>query len=76
MEYGIYLKSSTNYEMTLTNKAVYQTFSSKEEAITERDRIEAELRDAFQRNAVPAPLSFIGLGVCQMTDGTSIIPIQ
>jgi hypothetical protein len=73
--YGIYLKSSTNYEMTLTTKAVYQTFSTKEEAITERDRIEAELRDAFQRNAVPAPMSFIGLGVCEMTDGTSIIPL-
>jgi hypothetical protein len=74
--YGIYLKSSKNFEYTMTIKAVYQTFSTKEEAITERDRIESELRDAFQRNAVPAPMSFIGLGVCEMTDGTSIIPIQ
>lgn len=73
--YGIYLKSSTNYVMPMTTKAVYQTFSTKEEAITERDKIESDLKDAFQRNAVPAPTSFIGLGVCEMTDGTMIVPI-
>ena len=73
--YGIYLKSSANYVMPMTTEAVYQTFSTKEEAITERDKIESDLRDTFQRNAVPAPTSFIGLGVCEMTDGTSIVPI-
>jgi hypothetical protein len=73
--YGIYLKSSKNFEMTMTTKAVYYTFATKKEAITERDKIESNLRDTFKNNALDMPSSFIGLGICEMTDGTSIIPL-
>ena len=73
--FGIYLKSSKNLEFTLTTKAVYSTFATKEEAIAERDKIEQSLRDAFKENSIDAPISFMGLGVCEMTDGTSIIPL-
>lgn len=75
MEYGIYLKSTTNYVIPI-RKAVVAKFNTAEDAIAEAERMTAEIIDAHKRNGLDMPKSFIGLGVCKLHPTHEHLDIQ
>ena len=75
MEYGIYLKSTTNCVIPI-RQAVVAKFNTAEDAIAEAERMTAEIIDVHKRNGMNIPKSFIGLGVCKFHPTHEHLDIQ